>query len=125
MGMRSTTERKEKKTGGILLAAAAFLLAVAAGMTVIMAGFGTRLGLWHFVTGFSLLKLSIYVSGAALLTAIAGMVAAWRKRRWQGLLLALLAVAGSCLTAGVPLTWWLKAKRVPPIHDITTDTAQP
>ena len=125
MEQRRKGDRREQKTGGTRLAAIACCLVVAAGLTVALAGIGTRLGLWRFPTCFGLLRWGVYLGGAALPVAIAGLWSAWRKCRGAGVLLALVAVAGSCLTSGLPLSWWLKAKRVPPIHDITTDTVNP
>lgn len=98
------------------------LLAAAAVFLLLAAGAGTRLGLWSFSTGFLLLRwgayLGIFAAGLGLLSLL------WRPpggRVWPG---ALAALAG-IIAALVPYRWMQQAQRVPPIHDITTDTERP
>lgn len=102
------------------LALGAALLAV---LLILAAGPGTRLGLWHFRTGFSLLRWGVYagIAGAAL--ALAALAIPRARTAGAGLPLAALLLA--LVAAGVP--WWFmrQAHGVPPIHDITTDTQDP
>jgi Protein of unknown function (DUF1499) len=63
------------------------------------------------------LALSCWVSG--------GVVLAGRKRQAAGIVLALLAAAIGLVVAAVPVSWRLNAKKLPLIHDITTDTLHP
>jgi uncharacterized protein (DUF1499 family) len=98
------------------------LLAAAAVFLLLAAGAGTRLELWNFRTGFLLLRwgayLGIFAAGLGVLSLL------WRPpggRRW----LAALAVLAGATAALVPYRWMLQAQRVPPIHDITTDTEHP
>jgi uncharacterized protein (DUF1499 family) len=98
------------------------LFAAVAILLLGVAGPGARLGLWEFRTGFLLLRwgayLGIFAAGLGLLSLL------WRPpgaRRWPAVV-AVLAGAGAAL---VPYRWMQKAQRVPPIHDITTDTEQP
>ncbi len=98
------------------------VLAAVALLLLIIAGPGARLGLWEFGTGFKLLRwgayLGIFAAGLGLLSLL------WRPpgaRRWPAVV-AVLAGVGAAL---VPYRWMQKAQRVPPIHDITTDTERP
>ncbi len=98
------------------------LLAAIAVFLLLAAGPGTRLGLWDFRTGFGLLRWSAYVgmfaAGLGLLSLL------WRPpgaRRWP----AAVAVLAGTVAALVPYRWMQQAQRVPPIHDITTDTERP
>ena len=98
------------------------LLAVAALLLLLVAGPGARLGLWSFGTGFLLLRWAAYIG---ILAAGLGLVSLlWRRtgaRRWP----AALAVLVGAVTALMPYRWLQQARRVPPIHDISTDTEQP
>lgn len=99
---------------------------VAAGLAallLLLAGPGVRLGLWSFRTGFGFLKWGAYLgllAGAIALIQL--LVPRWRGAR-PGLLV--LAVLLGALAAGVPWYWRRLASQVPPIHDISTDTADP
>jgi len=124
-GEKPREEAVKKKPGTWGLPSLGFLLALAAIVAAMAAGFGTRLGLWHFRTGFAILKWSAYGGLAAAALAFAGLLLAVRGRRPGGFLLALLALCVGVAVFTVPLKWRLAAAKVPPIHDITTDTVQP
>ena len=98
-------------------------LAVAALAMLLLSGPGTRAGWWDWRFGLSLLRYAVYAGGVAALAALAlvGLLAVpkWRVRPWLpvvALCIALVAVAPPLILLG-------QAKAVPPIHDITTDTA--
>ena len=101
------------------------LLAILALAMVAAAGPGTKLGWWPWDTGFTIIKWGTYVGFVAVVAAaiLVAMLAIprWRARPWvpvAALIVALLAIAP-------PLIVRNQAKGVPPIHDITTDTADP
>ncbi|HUF35173.1 MAG TPA: DUF1499 domain-containing protein [Gemmatimonadales bacterium] len=97
------------------LSAIAVLLLAAAGP-------GTRLGLWDFRTGFLLLRLGAYLGLGGAGLGLVGLL--WRpagSRLWPPL----VAIGLGAVAALVPWTWMQQARRVPPIHDITTDTERP
>lgn len=110
---------------GLLLSLAAVTLVVMAAALLTIAGFGTRLGLWHFRTGFDLLRYGVYIGFAAFLVAVTATVFTLRNGRKIELLLALLALIGAAAVTSVPITWKLTAQRLPRIHDITTDMVNP
>jgi len=102
---------------------ASIVAAGLAALLLLLAGPGVRLGLWSFRTGFGFMKWGAYLgllAGAVALIQL--VVPRWRGGRPSLLVLAVLLGA---LAAGVPWYWRRLASRVPPIHDISTDTADP
>jgi len=90
------------------------------GAVLLVAGpLGTRLGLWSFVVGFACFAMS---GLCGLLALVFSLVGGSRTNQWKragvvlGVAVALLAV---------PALQLLSAFGAPPIHDITTDTADP
>lgn len=98
------------------------ILAVAAVLMLLAAGPGVRLGLWDFRFGFQLLRWAAYVgiAGAGL-----GLLALLWRPAGSSLARPLVAVVLGAAAAVVPWRWQEQARRVPPIHDITTDTEHP
>ena len=107
-----------------LIPAAGFAIAVLAALLAAMAGPGSRFGLWHFRTGFSLLKWAAYGGAASIAVSLAGLITRLRTKTGFPVLSAVGALLGFAVFF-VPLMWWYTAKTVPPIHDITTDTENP
>jgi len=105
-------------------ARAGFWLAALAAVAAVLAGWGSREGWWHFRVGFSLLKWAAYGAAAAAVLSAIG-VGATRRGRARGRAAAWFGLAASLVVAGVPAVWVWTAGRVPPIHDITTDTENP
>jgi uncharacterized protein (DUF1499 family) len=90
---------------------------------LIAAGPGARLDLWEFGTGFTMMRWALYLGlgGAAL--ALVLLLFPGTRRGHGGILAAALIIGIG--TAWVPWSGYQKATSVPPIHDITTDTANP
>jgi uncharacterized protein (DUF1499 family) len=88
-----------------------------------LAGTGTRLGLWSFGTGFTVLRWAAYIGVAAALLALIFLLVL----RPRGGVLAILATALVIGTVTFALPWQQRraARNVPPIHDITTDLGNP
>jgi uncharacterized protein (DUF1499 family) len=105
-----------------ILRRSALALAVLCAGAAVMAGFGTRWGMWHFRTGFMILTWAAY---GGLAAAILGLWVLLLDRSRKTILLGLSAIVLGAVVAGIP--WHLKhrAQEVPPIHDITTDTENP
>lgn len=114
-----------QRSSALLLPGLALVAAGAAALLSMLAGFGSRFGWWHFRTGFTLLGYGAYGGIGAFALGGAAAVLAGRRRRWTGLAIAALAMAGGLAVTAVPLSWRLKAGQLPPIHDITTDTTNP
>ncbi|MGZ5033630.1 MAG: DUF1499 domain-containing protein [Usitatibacter sp.] len=100
-------------------------IAVAALAMLASSGPGTKLGLWPWMTGLTLLKWAAYTGiAAAILAAVLVLllvVPRWRTRPW----VPVLALCISLAAITPPLIAFSQAKSVPPIHDITTDYFDP
>lgn len=108
-----------------LPAVSGFSLSAIAISAAMGAGAGYRLEWWDFRTGFRILNWAAYfgIAGAAL--SLAGAVIARPGSGRRGFLPAVAGVVLGSLAFGVPAAWSRIAKRVPAIHDITTDTENP
>src|SRR5258708_16305715 len=123
---RDSGGRLNDKSQPIQIARALVMaFAVAAFVMRIASGPGTRMGLWHFETGFALLKWAAYTGiGAgigALVLIVLMALPRWRHRPWVPILALCFALA-----AAVPPVLLLEhAKGTAPIHDVTTDIFDP
>ena len=90
-----------------------------------LAGLGHRLDWWDFRAGFAVLKWSAFLGIGTAVFALLGMVAAlaFGPRRSIAALLPALMIA--CFSFAPPLLQLQKARSVPRIHDISTDTENP
>lgn len=117
---------------GRLVPILGFSLAATTAVAAALSGLGARWGWWDFRFGFGILKWAAYgaigaaivcLIGVILTRPVAGFARSWSGR--SGLVLAALGLGIALVTAYVPWHWKRTAERVPPIHDITTDTADP
>ena len=106
-----------------MLRIAAVLVAVIALIMVIVAGPGMRFGVWNLRTSFTLLRDAAYLGIAAIGLTLLALVASRPRGASLGMLV--VALAFGVVAFGVPWTFGQRAKRVPPIHDISTDTQDP
>jgi uncharacterized protein (DUF1499 family) len=97
-------------------------LATVAAVLLLAAGPTVRLGVWDFRTGFQMLRWAAYLGIAAAVVALITLFTPARRGVVGPLLLAVVVGAG---VAFVPWRWLQLARRLPSIHDITTDTEQP
>jgi uncharacterized protein (DUF1499 family) len=102
------------------IAAAALLVSAAAGLLALISGPGYRIGLFSVPTAFGVLRWGVYLG---LLGLLLSGVALWRARRRSAV--GAMALVLAIVVVGVPLRFYRLARSVPPIHDITTDTANP
>ena len=98
-------------------------LAVLAVLTLFASGSGTRFGLWAFPTGFQLLRWAAYLGLGVAALALVGLVVP-KLRAGRGALLVVSFALGLGVAA-VPAYWMNAARKVPPIHDISTDLDDP
>jgi uncharacterized protein (DUF1499 family) len=102
------------------LAIAAALVALA---MLALSGPLTRFDIWSYRTGLSVFRWSSYAAiAAAVLAALALALPAVRAR---GVALPLIALVLGIASLYPPLAFLQRARAVPPINDITTDTENP
>jgi len=108
-------------------AARALVMAVcvAAFVMLIASGPGTRLGLWPWETGLSLVKWAAYTGmcgavGAVILIVLL-VVPKWRARSW----IPVAALVFAVIAFVPPILLLKEAKVLPYIHDVTTDPFDP
>ncbi|HSH27603.1 MAG TPA: DUF1499 domain-containing protein, partial [Wenzhouxiangella sp.] len=106
-----------------LLRVVTVIVALAAVLMLLLAGPGTRLELWDFRFGFTLMRWAVFGGAAAAVLAIVLLLIPAARRSGAGALVAALLIGLG--TAGVPPMLAHNAGSVPRIHDITTDTADP
>lgn len=99
------------------------ILAILAALALLLAGIGARADWWTFRTGFTMLR---WAARIGLFTALLALIFLAMPRFRQGNAVPLiLAFVIALVTAYVPWSWQRRARSVPPIHDITTDTERP
>ena len=103
------------------------VLAVAAALAAMAAGLGSRADLWSFRTGFQILRWAAWGGLAGAFVSVVGLAALVRPgpARGRAAALGVVGVAAGLAVAWVPWSWKQRAESVPPIHDISTDLADP
>ncbi|MGH8072680.1 MAG: DUF1499 domain-containing protein [Lysobacter sp.] len=101
----------------------ALLLSILAVLLLLVAGPGTRLEWWDFRTGFGLMRWAAYAGLVAAAVALVMLLVPRIRRSGIAAMLAALVIGVG--VALVPLNGMRQAKKVPPIHDISTDTRRP
>jgi len=101
----------------------ALTVAVLAALALLLAGPGTRFGLWPYGTGFLLMRIAFFAGlGAAALALVLVLVPRTRAAGAAPLVIALVL---GLATAWVPYSGLRTVRSLPFIHDITTDTVNP
>jgi len=109
---------------GQRLASAGLMLAVACAVAAVLSGIGYRLGLWHFRTGFGILRVAFFAALVAVACSVIGLIVGRAAR--PGLLIAgVLGALIGAVTAYIPWSYMQLVQSLPYIHDITTDTQDP
>ncbi|MGB5353869.1 MAG: DUF1499 domain-containing protein, partial [Woeseia sp.] len=101
----------------------ALSFAVIAALLLLVAGPGTRLGLWDFRFGFLLMRWALFVGLAA--AAVSIILLLIPKIRLGNATLLVSATVIGLATAWMPWNGYRTVQALPFIHDITTDTANP
>lgn len=105
---------------GRTLAWVALAIALAAILGALTAGFGTGEGWWSYAAGLKSLRLFF---GVAVVGALVGLFARFRRRDGQWIALAAVFIgAGFAIYLG---NFYRVARSVPAIHDATTDLNDP
>lgn len=98
------------------------LLSIIAFLLVALAGPLYKLGVVELGTAFSGFKYGVIVAALAIVLFIIQIIF---KRKSLTIGSAVIAIVLSALAIMAPLSMMSKAKNVPPIHDISTDTLNP
>ena len=117
-----TTSSESKRSN--MLAPVALAFAVLCALLLALSGPGNRFGWWDFRMAFSIFNFASWAGLAAMvLSFAAGIVVA---NRWNaGMAMTLAGVVLGALTYALPVQMWASGRAMPPIHDITTDSANP
>jgi uncharacterized protein (DUF1499 family) len=106
-------------------ARAGSLLALLAGIAAVSSGLGTRYEAWNFHTGLGILRGAAYGGAAATVLSLAGIISSLFPVNGRSVRLGFYGLVFGLILVAIPWYWAEKAKRVPPIHDITTDIQHP
>jgi uncharacterized protein (DUF1499 family) len=107
------------------LAVAAAAVGIAAWVMLGVSGPGTRAELWDFRAGFRLMTWGAYLGIAAVVLGIVAAAVARPGAARRGFGVALIGVLLGATALALPWSLRRTARSVPPIHDITTDVANP
>ncbi|HAM47986.1 MAG TPA: DUF1499 domain-containing protein [Alphaproteobacteria bacterium] len=120
--MNGNPRREDRRYS--VMAGVAFVFALIAMLVIVAGVFSARMGIVAQLTGFGIFAIGQLLALAALLVSLVGLMRtrhggrAGRGRAVAGLTLSVILL--------LPLAFFLPAAlRVPPIHDITTDTQDP
>jgi uncharacterized protein (DUF1499 family) len=100
-------------------------LGILAVLALLVAGPGYRFGLWPLGTGFAILRAAAYGGIAAALVSAAGLILAPFHGDRRGMFRALAGLILGLVAVGLPWSQARTARAAPPIHDVTTDPADP
>ena len=129
IGMPKKPEERKTSSGTsgfvFLPAVLGIILAVVAALLAMGAGLGSSANWWNFRTGFTILRWAAYLAVAAGLVSLSGVVTALFRGGKTAFLLSIAGLILALAVVGTAGSWWATAKRVPVIHDISTDTDNP
>jgi uncharacterized protein (DUF1499 family) len=107
------------------VASGGLVIALLAGLALLLSGTGYRLRWWELGPAFMIFRWAAYGGLVAAVLSLLGMVLARPGGSRGGFSLALAGLVIGLIVVSIPWQWWQTARRVPPIHDITTDTENP
>jgi uncharacterized protein (DUF1499 family) len=116
--------RHEDSKWSYRLSAIGFALSIFSAFVAVLSGFGTRWHFWNFSTGFKILRWATYAGITSVFLSGAGLTLSF-FHRGRKLSYSMFGILLGFLVVYMPLAWWHTAKKVPAIHDITTDTGNP
>ena len=99
-----------------------FILSAGIGLA---ASYGTRFGWWDYETGLKILSPGIVIAIAGSVSGAVWIARALNINDSAGWRFGVLGLAGSLVVAFIPLNQLRLYLSSPPIHDITTDVADP
>ncbi len=124
-GPRRSGRHGKRGTAASKFALAALALALLSALMLLAAGLGNRWGVWDYRMAFRLLGWAAWGGLAGAVLSLAGIVWTGLRGSRRGMLFAFVGLLAGMLAFGVQWQMRQRAKEVPPIHDITTDTDNP
>jgi len=121
----NATDSKSQGGSRSKVAAWSLWLALAAAIALALAGPLFRMELTGLFTSFGILRFTPIAAIGIVLIALAGIAEARVLKDGKGTLMAIGAILICAVVIAMPLNQRMKARGVPPIHDITTDTQDP
>lgn len=106
------------------LLVAGFALGLICAGAMVLSGIGYRLDLWHFRTGFMIIRWAFWGAAAAVVLAAAGLVIPGSRTR-VAMVLGGIGLVVAAIAVYVPWSWKQTLDSLPYIHDITTDLDNP
>jgi len=103
---------------------AGFVLGVMCAGAMVLSGVGYRLDLWHFRTGFMILRWAFWGAAAAVVLSAAGLAIPGARTR-TAIALGAIGLVVAAVAVYIPWTWKQTLDSLPYIHDITTDLDNP
>ena len=110
---------------GRMLPRIALLLAGLAAVGVLLPGPGYRFGWWDLGPAFTLLRWGAQLGAVAAAVSVAALISSIARRSRRHLVGAGLALVVALAAFAIPWQMRAQARRVPPIHDVTTDPENP
>jgi uncharacterized protein (DUF1499 family) len=109
---------------GSRLVVIGLIVALASAVAMVFSGIGYRLDLYHFRTGFTIMRWAFWFGAAAAIASLLGLLVT-RARPPKILVAALLGILIGAVTAYIPWSYKKTVDSLPYIHDITTDVQNP
>ncbi|MCL5023947.1 MAG: DUF1499 domain-containing protein [Nitrospirae bacterium] len=107
------------------LSVAGLALAAGSGLAAVLSGFGSHAGIWKYTAGIKILGVAAVSGGVSSIIALVGLALGLYERSRKELILSSLGLVVGLVVFAIPFSWYLAAKHLPMIHDITTDTENP
>jgi uncharacterized protein (DUF1499 family) len=123
--MNAPDTAPQKNRLGAIAAGAGFGIAFVTAIAALLAGLGTRWGWWDYRTGFLILRFAVWGGLGAAIISLYAIVIALRHRLRRAIVFGIHGLIIGALVFGVPTYLVNEGGKLPPIHDITTDTENP
>lgn len=110
---------------GLVTAQIALGFALVAAIDALLAGLGTRWGWWDFRTGFLILTIAAWSGLASAAVSLLAILIGLRGGHRRALVFGIHGLIVGGIVFGVPSYLVKEGRKLPQIHDITTDTDNP
>ena len=124
MSTQTSAENKPFAAAARRLIGIGLAVALASAVAMVLSGIGYRFGLWHFRTGFTIMRWAFWFAAGGAVASLAGLFFLVPKPP-RLVAAAVVGILVGAVTAYVPWTYKETVASLPYIHDITTDTQNP